>query len=327
MMIVWTISLGLLLLIKFSDGSQDFSYDGNHGPSHWPIDYQSCVGKHQSPINIEEHNVKNINLPPLRFEKLDVPRSSFITNNGHTVMIKTNESEAAVVSGGPLRDNYIFEQLHFHWGENDSEGSEDYINNHSFAMELHAVFYKQSYKSMTEAVNHPDGLAVFAYFYEAADKENPTYKPIVEVLPKVETVGSKHELKEPLLLEHLLIPNMSTMQNYFTYNGSLTTPPCSEVVTWVDFKNPQLLSHDQLAAFRNLRTSDGNKLTHNFRPVQPLSDRLVYHNVFNIDNDVPLENNLNNNEDAGDKYNGALSIRNSATMSILFVVSTVLVTI
>ncbi|KAF7414272.1 hypothetical protein HZH68_002761 [Vespula germanica] len=267
MMIVWTISLGLLLLIKFSDGSQDFSYDGNHGmylylciynsfvlfffssslgPSHWPIDYQSCVGKHQSPINIEEHNVKNINLPPLRFEKLDLPRSSFITNNGHTVMIKTNESEAAVVSGGPLRDNYIFEQLHFHWGENDSEGSEDYINNHSFAMELHAVFYKQSYKSMTEAVNHPDGLAVFAYFYEAADKENPTYKPIVEVLPKVETVGSKHELKEPLLLEHLLIPNMSTMQNYFTYNGSLTTPPCSEVVTWVDFKNPQLLSHDQV---------------------------------------------------------------------------------
>lgn len=61
-----------------------FFFSSSLGPSHWPIDYQSCVGKHQSPINIEEHNVKNINLPPLRFEKLDVPRSSFITNNGHT---------------------------------------------------------------------------------------------------------------------------------------------------------------------------------------------------------------------------------------------------
>lgn len=82
-------------------------------------------------------------------------------------MINTTGSEAAVVSGGPLHDNkYIFEQIHFHWGESDTKGSEDYINNHSFAMELHAVFYKQDYKSMTEAVKHPDGLAVFAYFYE-----------------------------------------------------------------------------------------------------------------------------------------------------------------
>ncbi|XP_046820673.1 carbonic anhydrase 7-like isoform X1 [Vespa crabro] len=320
---IWTIFFGFLLIIKFSDGSQDFSYDGNHGTSHWGIDYHSCVGKHQSPINIEEHNVKNVSLTPLRFEKLNIPRTSFITNNGHTVMIKTNELEPAIVSGGPLGDNnYIFEQLHFHWGENDTEGSEDHINNHSFAMELHAVFYKQDYKSMTEAMKHPDGLTVFAYFYEVADKENPTYKPIVEALPTVEAVNSKHELKEPLLLEHLLITNISTMQNYFTYNGSLTTPPCLEVVTWIDFKDPQLLSHNQLAAFRNLCTSDGNKLTHNFRPVQPLSDRLVYHNIFNANNDVPI-----NNKNGKNKPNGGHYIRSDITMLILFVVSTLFATI
>jgi carbonic anhydrase len=68
--------------------------------------------------------------------------------------------------GGPLNGTYIFEQLHFHWGENDREGSEDLINNHSFAMELHAVFYKDRYGSLSDAIHYSDGLAVLAYFFE-----------------------------------------------------------------------------------------------------------------------------------------------------------------
>lgn len=320
-MILWTISLGFLLLNKFSDGNQDFSYDGTHGPSHWPEEYQSCIGKHQSPINIEEHNVKSISLTKLNFKGLNIPRSSFITNNGHTVMIRVNESESATVSGGPLgNDSYVFEQLHFHWGENNYEGSENLINNHSFAMELHAVFYKQEYKTMSEAINHPDGLAVFAYFYEATDKKNPTYDPIVEVLPNVEMVGSKHDLVEPLLLEHLLVPNALTIQNYYTYNGSLTTPPCFEIVTWIDFKDPQLLSHEQLPAFRNVRTSDGNKLTHNFRPVQPLADRLVYYNFLNVEDDVRSTKNRPKNGGDMKNHNGKRSMCSDVVMSVSFVV-------
>lgn len=82
-------------------------------------------------------------------------------------MLKLNNSASATVTGGPLGpEDYVFEQLHFHWGENDSEGSEDLINNHSFAMELHVVFYKKRYDSMSMAVDHPDGLAVLAYFFE-----------------------------------------------------------------------------------------------------------------------------------------------------------------
>ena len=71
-----------------------------------------------------------------------------------------------MLSGGPLKDTYVFEQLHFHWGENDFEGSEDLINNHSFPMEMHAVFYKEDYKSFKEALNYSDGLAILAYLYE-----------------------------------------------------------------------------------------------------------------------------------------------------------------
>lgn len=86
-------------------------------------------------------------------------------------MLKANESKAATLSGGPLGEkNYTFEQLHFHWGENDYEGSEDLINNHSFPMEMHAVFYKEDYKSIDEALKHDDGLAILAYLYEVSDR-------------------------------------------------------------------------------------------------------------------------------------------------------------
>ena len=57
------------------------------GPSHWGDDYHTCIGKHQSPINIEEHDVRNVTYPPLRFSGLDVPRTTEIKNNGHTGMI------------------------------------------------------------------------------------------------------------------------------------------------------------------------------------------------------------------------------------------------
>lgn len=54
-------------------------------------------------------------------------------------------------------------------------------------------------------------------------------------------------LQEPLLLGGLLVPDIASMQDYFTYNGSLTTPPCLEVATWIDFKDHQQLSHDQVS--------------------------------------------------------------------------------
>lgn len=85
-------------------------------------------------------------------------------------MLKCNESNQAMVTGGPLGDNtYVFEQLHFHWGQNNNEGSETTINNQSFTMEMHAVFYNQKYESMDKALNYKDGLTVLGYFYEVRE--------------------------------------------------------------------------------------------------------------------------------------------------------------
>lgn len=85
-------------------------------------------------------------------------------------MVKLDRLKAKNIptaTGGPLGNNkYIFEQLHFHWGSNDDEGSETTVNNQSYPLEMHAVFYNSKYNSFNEAGNHEDGLAVIGYFFE-----------------------------------------------------------------------------------------------------------------------------------------------------------------
>ncbi|XP_034248740.1 carbonic anhydrase 7-like [Thrips palmi] len=254
----------------------DFSYEGNHGPDHWADTYKTCRGKYQSPIDIDEHHVTRVHLPPIRYEGFETPPlSSTITNNGHTVLLKLNMSEPATISGGPLKGKYVFSQLHWHWGTNDSFGSEDLINNHSYPMELHMVFYKKNYGSPEMAQLQSDGLAVMAFFYEVMPSDNAVYSEMVDYLPQIETPLTKFSLRRQLTLASL-IP--CARSHYFTYYGSLTTPPCLEVVTWIDFKHPIRLSHSQLETFRRLRTQHGF-LTHNARPVQPLGGRNVWYNA------------------------------------------------
>lgn len=75
------------------------------------------------------------------------------------------------------------------------------------------------------------------------DKDNENYKEFSEVVSHVTHPESNASFSGPLTLIELM-PN--DLVHYFTYNGSLTTPPCSEIVTWIDFQEPILLSHDQV---------------------------------------------------------------------------------
>ncbi|XP_046683942.1 carbonic anhydrase 1-like [Homalodisca vitripennis] len=258
----------------------DFGYDvdGLLGPDKWVNQFQTCSGKYQSPIDIEEELVERVSLPPLVFQGFsELPRESVIINNGHTVMLQFNHTSPVTVSGGPLPGMYQFAQLHFHWGYNDSYGSEDTINNHSYPMELHMVFFKTDYQSVDEAMQYKDGLLVLALFYEIDDSnsDNVVYSEIVRKFPDIEFPHSSTRLDISLSL-NVLLP--FDTERYFTYKGSLTTPPCLEVVTWIDFKHPIYLSHSQLGAFRKLRSVEGY-MTHNARPIQPLSGRPVWYNV------------------------------------------------
>ncbi|XP_055610790.1 carbonic anhydrase 7-like [Uranotaenia lowii] len=267
--------------------SQDFGYDGEKGPSHWGEQYNSCTGKHQSPININSLYVKKVSLPQLVFDGFDiVPKQVNITNNGHTVTVTVKSDHIPTISGGPLHGVYQYSQLHFHWGDNDTFGSEDMIDNHISPMELHMVFFKQEYKNAKTAQEHPDGLTVLAFFYEIAGRDNPNYQEFIELLGKVTASHNSATFRNPPSLKQLITHDVV---HYYTYNGSLTTPPCSEVVTWIDFKEPIMLSHAQIEAFRALEDEEGHPLTHNFRSIQPLGDRVV---LFNTDEILKVDVDL-----------------------------------
>lgn len=83
----------IFFIVTVSVVSQDFAYDGDRGPSHWGEQYNSCFGKHQSPINIDSVDVKHVVLPPLKLSGFDeLPIKTTITNNGHTGKLKLNKT-------------------------------------------------------------------------------------------------------------------------------------------------------------------------------------------------------------------------------------------
>ncbi|XP_072939854.1 putative carbonic anhydrase 3 [Epargyreus clarus] len=255
---------------------EDFGYDGVIGPTHWGERYRECTGKHQSPININVLRVKQVALPDITFVGFDDPIDNVhVTNNAHTVLIEVQNEPHPRVSGGPLDGDYVFSQMHFHWGDNDTLGSEDKINHRSFPMELHMVFYKEEYVTVKEAVQHPDGLTVLAFFYELDRHQHPAYDDITSALSNVTDPHTSVIMDHPFSFLNILPYDLS---RYFTYRGSLTTPPCSEVVIWLDFEQPVRLAHDQIEAFREIRSAHG-KIRHNFRPIQPIGDRTVFYNV------------------------------------------------
>lgn len=83
-------------------------------------------------------------------------------------MVTIDADPRPSITGGPLNGVYEFNQLHFHWGDNDTMGSEDLIDGQSFPMELHMVFYKKTYRNIRSAMDEQDGLAVLAFFYHVS---------------------------------------------------------------------------------------------------------------------------------------------------------------
>jgi len=110
-------------------------------------------------------------------------------------------------------------------------------------MELHMVFTNTDYENDLIALTKNDGLVVLASFFEVTEEDNPVYSEIVQTLEKIIKPDESTNLPVGFTIRSML-PESTEL--YFTYKGSLTTPPCLEVVTWIDFKHPIRLSHNQV---------------------------------------------------------------------------------
>jgi len=256
-----------------------WSYDSADGVNYdkWDIINKECKGHQQSPIDISSNAFVTSATcgEPLKFHLFDErPIALKLLNNGHTAQAYIEQNPLPYVTGGLLRGEYEFKQLHFHWGDRSNMGSEHTFDGKHKPLEMHIVTWKKDYRTIKEALQHHDGLAVFGVLFKIHNESTSAMRDLTSQLPQVTNASTKIQVGESLV--HPLrdfLPNDTTM--FFRYTGSLTTPPCTEAVTWTVFKEFLPISEEDMNKFRQILDSSGNPLVNNFRPIQSFHGRHV----------------------------------------------------
>lgn len=237
-----TFAVGILILSlpAFAGGGAHWGYSGESGPDHWAKlspEYGACAGKNQSPVDLA--GFIEADLKSIAFDYKG--NASEILNNGHTVQLNVVPGSRIVLDG----TEFALKQFHFH------APSENLINGKSFPMEAHLVHADK------------DGNLVVVAVMVTEGKSNAALAQAWARMPKKE--GAKAPLSEPVAAAGLLPAN----RDYYRFNGSLTTPPCTEGVRWLVMKEPISASRAQIAEFAHVMHHPNN------RPVQAINARPV----------------------------------------------------
>jgi carbonic anhydrase len=214
-----------------------WEYDGDSAPETWPVCTSDCGGNAQSPVNIAGATT-DASLMALETHYEQVPIE--LINNGHTVEFEYEAGSVLKLNG----DDYALLQFHFH------TSSEHTVDGTQYPMEAHLVHR-----------NSAGALAVIGIFFEEGS-ENAFLKNFSDHLP---AAAEDHFSSEDVVNVESLLPSNA---HYYTYTGSLTTPPCSEIVTWLVMKAPVEASALQISAMHSI-------VHDNYRPVQPLNGRTI----------------------------------------------------
>lgn len=259
-------------------GGPEWNYNmtSEHGPDNWDDSYPMCGGRSQSPINIASIQA-NIDSLLTDFSYTDyssnLPSEFEIKNTGSSIQLSGAWKSA--ISGGGLTDGYKLSQLHFHWGQDGQAGSEHLIDGIASPLEIHLVHWNDKYETFDDSLNDTDGVAVLGVFVQVSSSSVSSalgnMTAYFDKIPHPENVT-----KVPSFDLNTLLPERKT---YYRYKGSLTTPACQESVTWTVFHDPIYMNENEMAKFRTIYDSAGEKLLYNFRPTQQLNGRLIYTSV------------------------------------------------
>jgi len=218
-----------------------WSYSGHSGPAEWTAldpTFATCgLGKSQSPIDIRGATAAD--LPAIEFNYKSSPLD--VVDNRHTIQLNFAPGSSIDVGGA----RYELVQIHFH---RPSEGK---VDGNSFVMEAHLVHRNVDGKLAVVAILLDTGGA--SGFIDTVWKNLPAEKE-KEVLVKSVAIDATNLLPEN--------------KGYYTFQGSLTTPPCGEQVTWLVLKTPVKISDAEVAAFAKIYPM-------NARPTQPLNGREI----------------------------------------------------
>ncbi|XP_036246675.1 receptor-type tyrosine-protein phosphatase gamma [Molothrus ater] len=264
-----------------ASGDPYWAYSGTYGPEHWVTSSEKCGGSHQSPIDIIDHLAHvGDEYQELQLDGFDNESSNktWMKNTGKTVAILLKDNY--FVSGAGLPGRFKAEKVEFHWGQsNGSAGSEHSINGKRFPVEMQIYFYNpDDFDSFGTAVLENRVVGAMAVFFQVSQRDNSALDPIIHGLKGV-VHHEKETFLDPFVLRELL---PTSLGSYYRYTGSLTTPPCSEIVEWIVFRKPVPISYHQLEAFYSIFTTEQQDhvksveyLRNNFRPEQRLNNRKV----------------------------------------------------
>ncbi len=224
-----------------SESQVEWGYEEEVGPELWgelSPDFGICqAGQQQSPVDLQ--GALPAKLPELQLnyqeEKLR------IINNGHTLQINTGSGNRITLGD---RD---FELLQFHF----HHPSEHAVKGQRYLMETHFVHRNEEGELVVLGVLMQEG------------KRNDMLQLILESMPAI--AGPEHTIAEVNVNMVQLLP---VDQSAYQYFGSLTTPPCSELVRWIVFQQPIEISKQQAEEFAKV-------FPWNARPLQPLNRRFL----------------------------------------------------
>ncbi len=219
-------------------GNAHWGYSGSTGPDQWAGlsgDFATCAGQSQSPIDILASAPAS--LPPLelRYEG----NTTEVTNNGHTIQVNVGSGSSLLVDG---RESDLL-QFHFH------SPSEHWVEGEQFPLEVHFVH-----------ANAAGELSVVGVLFRSGEEESG--------LASIWADFPETDQSIPLTVPTGSLGFVPAGLSSFRYDGSLTTPPCSEGVSWYVLESTSTVTPDEVAAFVAM-------VGENARPPQALNARSV----------------------------------------------------
>ncbi|KAJ3109760.1 hypothetical protein HDU96_007092 [Phlyctochytrium bullatum] len=226
----------------------DFSYEPSNpvGPLHWSRLAPLCrTGQHQSPVNFNarHYDTHPGARPTLRWPRT-VPHTLWFKRTPHTVQVDVpSELRSLFGMKGVDGEMYYLEQFHFH------APSEHHRNGRFYPAEIHFVHRSKHNK-----------LSVLGFFLQNAERSSKFFHQVLHKYPTAtRSIPLKHLVLAPFI-------HFAANTDYWTYNGSLTIPPCTEGVLWTVAKTPVNV---------NFRRLDGlaEALGFSARPTQENDDK------------------------------------------------------
>jgi len=224
---------------RASEGAH-WTYEGEEGPEHWgelAEEFDMCSkGRNQSPIDLAPDI--HADLPELIFDYTN-PGNLVEVNTGHAIQENVRPGNYILIKD----DRFELKQFHFH------SPSEHLVNGKAYSMETHWVHQNKK----------GDYVVVGLLFQEGE------FNDLLNQLPSFRAARGEDPFADPVDINELV----KGRSDYFLYNGSLTTPPCTEGVKWIVLKQPVIASPEQIQHYHDLLGFDNN------RPIQPLNSRLI----------------------------------------------------